>query len=469
VFLTLALLATAALWWLRAEHHPPQAQLATALTVLGRTTPIDIDVRCDAPGLRSLLVRVQGAGPGSAPTAFDLFTETYPVPSWLERGVTEKHVHVEPDLLQLKVPEGAVTLEVVAETYGWQLFPKKPVVLLAVPLAVDLTPPRLELLTTQHNMRLGGVDLAVFRQSPDTVDSGIAVDKYFFPATAGYFADHSVALAFFAIPQDLGADVHPRLVARDAAGNRREVGLPCTIKPRQFSERTLAVDDAFLARKVPELEQQSGLPPQADMVKGYLAINGTLRQQNEARIREITAHSLPEWQADGVFHRQPNAAPLSSFADRRTYTYHGEVIDHQTHLGFDLASLKLSPVEAAQNGTVVFAAALGIYGNTVIVDHGLGIFSLYGHLSTIAVQPGERVRTAQSLGQTGETGLAAGDHLHFSIVLHGVHVDPVEWWDPHWLRDHVTPKLTLFPRATAVAHLEKPQAGKEEDHEQSQP
>src|SRR4029077_1546802 len=118
-----------------------------------------------------------------------------------------------------------------------------------------------------------------------------------------------------------------------------------------------------------------------------------LRQRNEEQIKQVTGHSRPQPLFDGVFHRQSNAAPLSSFADRRTYTYHGEVIDHQIHLGFDLASLKLSPVEAAQNGTVVFAGILGIYGNAVILDHGLGVYSLYGHLSSLAVQAGDRVKT----------------------------------------------------------------------------
>jgi murein DD-endopeptidase MepM/ murein hydrolase activator NlpD len=219
-----------------------------------------------------------------------------------------------------------------------------------------------------------------------------------------------------------------------------------TIKPRKFADRSLAIDDNFLARKVPDLQRDNNLPQAAEFVQGYLAINGDLRRQNEVRIREITATSAREPQWDGVFRRQSNAAPLSAFADRRSYTYNGQVIDHQTHLGYDLASLKASPVEAAQAGTVVFADNLGIYGNTVILDHGLGIFSLYGHLSALAVRSGERVKAGQSLGQTGETGLAGGDHLHFSIMLHGVHVDPVEWWDAHWLRDHVTPKLAMFPR-----------------------
>src|SRR6185295_12947666 len=126
--------------------------------------------------------------------------------------------------------------------------------------------------------------------------------------------------------------VRPRLVARDAAGNEREVYLPCTIKPREFADRTLPIDDDFLARKVPEIEHDNGLPIAADPLKGYLSINNDLRRQNEAQIHQLTAAvtARPLW--DGVFHRQSNAAPLSSFADRRTYTYKGEVIDHQTHL-----------------------------------------------------------------------------------------------------------------------------------------
>src|SRR5262249_54107530 len=149
--------------------------------------------------------------------------------------------------------------------------------------------PRIELLTTQHNARLGGVELAVFRQSPDTVSSGIEVEKYFFPAATGYFADAAIALAFFAVPQDLNADGRPRLHAKDAAGNQRDVYLPCVIKPRVFAQRTLAVDDDFLSRKVPEIEHDNGLASSADLLKGYLLINGDLRHQNEARIHELTA------------------------------------------------------------------------------------------------------------------------------------------------------------------------------------
>ena len=145
------------------------------------------------------------------------------------------------------------------------------------------------------------------------------------------------------------------------------------------------------------------------------------------------------WQ--GTFLRLPNSAPRAGFADRRTYIYEGKEIDQQDHLGVDLASLAQSPVPAANGGIVAFTGILGIYGQTVILDHGFGLFSMYSHLSRIAVKAGDRVAREQILGDTGSTGLAGGDHLHFSILIRHSFVDPIEWWDPHWIKDNVTLKL----------------------------
>ena len=106
-----------------------------------------------------------------------------------------------------------------------------------------------------------------------------------------------------------------------------------------------------------------------------------------------------------------------------------------------IRTLSMDAVEAANSGTVAFAGDLGIYGNTVMLDHGIGLFTLYSHLSSIDVRQGEAVERRQVLGKTGETGLAAGDHLHYGVYLHGVAVLPVEWWDPKWIRDNIQPKL----------------------------
>ena len=451
-----AFVTVGALWWLKFEHEPPTATLVQPIQVLGRKTPFDVRVAAGSSTLRSVAVRLRPSAGEKKDQAIDVANETYPATSWLGSGIADREFHIEPDLTQLGVGEGPALLEVWVETDAWHLLSPTAAPRLQTTVQVDLTAPRLEILSSEHNLRLGGVDLAVFRQTPDAVRSGISVGNYYFPSTTGYFADVGIALAFFAAPQDLTGEIRFYVVAVDAAGNERRVELPARVKRRKFEDRTLNIDDGFLSRKVPEILEANHLQAQGSPVEQYLYINRELRKRNELTIREVTATSAPAPLWDGVFRRQPNSAPLSSFADRRTYMHGDDVIDHQTHLGFDLASLKLSPVESAQNGVVVFADMLGIYGNAVIIDHGLGIFSLYGHLSTMAVQKGEHVKTAQVIGQTGETGLAGGDHLHFSIMLHGVHVDPIEWWDAHWIKDHVTLRLDLSPRA-AVANVETQQ------------
>ena len=137
----------------------------------------------------------------------------------------------------------------------------------------------------------------------------------------------------------------------------------------------------------------------------------------------------------------PNGKETASFGEERTYFYSGRVIDHQDHLGYDLAVTKHAPVPAANSGIVVFAGFFGIYGNAVVIDHGYGLQSIYGHLSSIAVTEGQDVSIGDIIGRTGETGLAGGDHLHFGTLLQGLPVDPREWWDGHWIRDRISRKL----------------------------
>ena len=99
---------------------------------------------------------------------------------------------------------------------------------------------------------------------------------------------------------------------------------------------------------------------------------------------------------------------------------------------------------SANGGKVVFTGFLGIYGETVIIDHGMGLQTLYSHLRQIDVKEGQSVKKGDILGKTGVTGLAVGDHLHFGMVLSGLEVIPIEWWDAKWLEDNVTQKLRRF-------------------------
>jgi murein DD-endopeptidase MepM/ murein hydrolase activator NlpD len=149
--------------------------------------------------------------------------------------------------------------------------------------------------------------------------------------------------------------------------------------------------------------------------------------------------ATPLWK--GEFSRQPGASTLAIFADDRDYLYQGKVVDHATHLGYDLASVARAEVPAANNGVVIFADYLGIYGQCIVIDHGLGLQTLYAHLSQIDVAPGDQVNKNQIIGRTGASGMAGGDHLHFGVFVGGLAVQPLEWWDASWLQNNIDSKL----------------------------
>lgn len=454
-------LAVGAVWWFKLEPGPPRVAFAVGGERIGRTASGDVTVSSSGrPPLRWVEVRL-AAGGQSVP----LYREEFPPDAPPTR---EKSIHFAADLTQAGVAEGPATLEVAADTYAWHLLGGARGAVASRDVTIDSTPPRIDVLTTQHNLRLGGAGLVLARVSADAVDVQVVVDRYVFPAVRGYFADPEATLVLFAVPQDLTAQARPLLRASDAAGNATEVVLPVTIKDRNFPERQMGIDDAFLQRKVPEILTKVGKPVPVDLKDGYLTVNREVRRESEDKLHALTAHSAAEPLWTGPFHRQSNAAPMSAFADRRVYIYKGETIDRQTHLGYDLASLQRASVEAAQNGVVVFAGYNGIYGDTVVIDHGFGVASVYGHLSSIAVKEGQSVKVGETIGQTGESGLAGGDHLHFSIMLRGNHVDPVEWWDAHWLRDQVTSKLASLPVAKNAQTAAAPDAAAAADG-QAQP
>jgi murein DD-endopeptidase MepM/ murein hydrolase activator NlpD len=192
---------------------------------------------------------------------------------------------------------------------------------------------------------------------------------------------------------------------------------------------------------VPEIVSQSpDVEEKGSLLETYLVINRDLRKVNNAEIRALAGKSRPQFLWSKPFLRMA-AAPEAGFADHRTYTYGGRSVDQQVHLGVDMADTQNVPVPSANDGIVVMAKYLGIYGNTVIVDHGYGLMTLYGHLSSIAVKEGDAVTRSQELGRSGATGLAGGDHLHYSVLVEGTFVIPKEWWDAHWIQDRIVRKL----------------------------
>jgi murein DD-endopeptidase MepM/ murein hydrolase activator NlpD len=318
-------------------------------------------------------------------------------------------------------------------------------------VTVRLEPPSVAVLSTHHYVNQGGAELVVYRVSPADVASGVRVGDLEYPGfpAAGVtadgvsIADPAVRVAFFAVLHDQPVDTPIQLFARDEAGNSATAPFETRVFPKPFKESRIPLDDRLIDRVVPAiLAGTTEVAPEGSNIEKYLVINGELRRRNAETIASFASKTSPEMLFRGVvFHPFTNTAVQSAFADRRTYVYQGEEVDRQTHLGFDLASFAMAPVPAANAGTVLMARELGIYGNCVIIDHGLGVQSLYAHLSSFSVQEGASVEKGQEIGKSGITGLAGGDHLHFTMLVSGRMVNPIEWWDPKWFEDRVLRKL----------------------------
>ncbi len=315
---------------------------------------------------------------------------------------------------------------------------------------VRLEPPRLAIISTHHYINHGGAELVVYRVTPPDVWSGVRVgsaEHQGYPAAGAGVAgaDPALKIAFFALGHDDDLSTPMAIVARDEAGNEASLGFVDRVFPKPFRKSRIELDDRFLQRVVPDILTQApemGIDPRsADPLPAFLKINGELRRANAERITSITKASEPTRLWDGPFVQMGSSQVEASFADYRTYVYRGKEVDRQVHLGFDLAATAAAPLVAANAGKVVHAGWLGIYGNCVIIDHGMGVASLYGHLSSVEVKTGDTLTRGQQIGRSGMTGLAGGDHLHFTMLVHGRAVNPVEWWDPHWIADRIDRKL----------------------------
>ena len=413
----------------RFERQGPQIKLMPDSDVLG-LAPMVIVVTDQGTGLKSVTATLSSGG-----SEYELASEQYAQP------VTEKTITVALSSKLTGVKEGPAVLRVSARDGSLWNFLHGNETVIQKNLTIDVTPPTVELIADDRYVNFGGVGVIVYRPSADTVTSGVRIGDYFFPGFQGQIKGHSDRfIALFAHPYRVPVDAKAVLVATDKAGNTKEMPLVYELKNVKYKKSTIAISESFLQTKIAPLLNDVGAR-QGKPKDVFLRVNKGLRKENEDKITAITRKSTPSILWKGAFSQLSNSKVEANFADERTYTYNDEPIDTAYHLGYDLSVTKHYPVEAANSGTVTFFGDLGIYGNAVILDHGLGLFTLYGHLSSIDVKAGDSIKQRQIIGKTGETGLAAGDHLHYGVYLHGIAVLPVEWWDQKWINDNIEPKL----------------------------
>lgn len=302
-------------------------------------------------------------------------------------------------------------------------------------------PPMVSADSDQHYLYQGMADLATFNVSGSYTSAGVRVGDQSFrawPMPGGKPGLFSLYAFAWNMPQS----TVPMVFAANAAGN--DVTTPLTVifpKKEQpvYTQHEIQVSDQFMQKVLGELDPNGT----GDPVERFVKINTEMRKSNNKTLSDLRLKTADHFLWHEVFTRQAHAQAEATFADVRSYIYHGKKIDQQVHLGYDLAVTQHVGVEASNDGKVVWAAPLGIYGNCVVVDHGYGLQTIYGHMSRIDVHEGDMVKRSQVMGLSGMTGMAGGDHIHFAMQLDGVQIDAKEWWDPHWIQDHVAKRVDL--------------------------
>jgi murein DD-endopeptidase MepM/ murein hydrolase activator NlpD len=309
---------------------------------------------------------------------------------------------------------------------------------------VVLHPPTISADGYQHYINQGGAELVTLDLGGSWTEAGVRVGPYVsgtFPMP-GQPDNSNHRFSLFAYPWDVNPDTNPIAFVRNAAGTDVTTTFWTKVFPKTFRQSNIPLNDRNLAKVDNELDPGGT----GSLVDRFVKINREQRRKNAQTIYDLRTHTVNKMLWSGPF-IPIKGARESYFADRRSYYYKGKKVDEQVHLGFDLAQTAHMSVTAANSGRVIYADRLGIYGNCVIIDHGYSLQTLYGHMSKIDVKVGDMVQKEQHIGVSGATGMAFGDHVHFSMLVQGIQVNPKEWWDEHWIHDRILSKLD--PQAAA--------------------
>ncbi len=420
-------------WWFfnsYGEFAQPEIKLMRDIQAIGQKSNFDASFEDNKSGLGQITVSITQ----------DNYTRVLSSMNFSGKTIRQKTITVTIDPIALKLHDGPAVLTITAvDNALW-----KNTATVGKIISIDVIPPQIFLLTPTNHINPGGTCMILYRTSKPVMTTGVKVEDLFFPAYPTNVSGKPCYISYFALPVDVPAGGgNIKIYARDQGGNETLSSIPRLILKKKFRNDKMSLSENFLQQKMPEFLPLNPALRDKSPIEIFIYANTTLRSENFKTIQAACQKSEAKQLWQEVFLRMKDASPMATFGDKRSWLYKGKSVGDSIHMGADLASLANAPIEAANNGIIVFSGPLGIYGNAVIIDHGFGLFTLYAHLSNTKVTTGQNVKKGETIGNSGLTGLAGGDHLHFSVIVGGQFVNPTEWWDPHWIADNVTKKMNV--------------------------
>ncbi len=425
------------IFFIKLESEAPNITVEGLPELAGRKLTFTVRVSDERSGLRGLKVYLlQGK------KRVLLKEEAYPVSFLKGSTVHAKALSLTVSPVEKGLSEGPAALLIEATDASWRNHLQGNLATQRFAFTLDLTPPRVTLVSRIIYIARGGSALVLYRVGEEVSRTGVFLNEHFF---RGYPLKEGAYAALVALPVFETQVKRFTVFAEDKAGNRLEIPVSYYLQRRRYPRVKMRLSDRFLSVKMPEFLSRYPEAQKGGLLETFIWVNEILRRRNNQTIAKLTSKpSQTSFTLTGALKALPRSAKRADFGEHRSYYYRGRKVSEAWHLGLDLASVARSPVPAAASGKVIFADYLGIYGNTVILDHGLGLYTLYAHLAGIEVQVGQEVSAGETIGHTDTTGLAGGDHLHFSVLVQGVFVTPIEWFDPRWVKVRILGPLEAY-------------------------